>query len=138
MGIEEDTARFWLDVSRLDYSEENERRNDYKSRDAWEFRLFDAWGHCYIAAATVREVGENATWVLGTGYEVLHEGFSWVTLNLLPHDSFAQDTYNQAVGRSIGESHPTGDLHWLCFEAMLNGRLDLTLAGISRGGRLRR
>jgi hypothetical protein len=40
------------------------------------------------------------------------------------------------VGRSIGLRHPTGDLYALCFDAMVEGRLDLTLAGIPRGTRL--
>jgi hypothetical protein len=53
------------------------------------------------------------------------------------HDSLLQDTFNQSVGRAIGTRHPSGDLARLSFDAMVEGRLDLTLAGVSRGTRLR-
>jgi hypothetical protein len=137
VGIQEDSERFFCDVYALEYSEENQRLNDFKSRDAWEFRLFDAWGQCYLAADTARGHGDAASWVLWGGYEIAHEAASWVSLNLIAHDSLTQDTYNQAVGRSIATRHRTGDLHQLCFDAVVGGRLDLTLAGIPKGTRLR-
>lgn len=135
---DEVAAQFFRDVSQLEYTSENQRQNDYRSRDSWQMRLFDAWGHAFLGAAATRDTGEPSAWLLGGGNEVLHEGLSWVTLGVLGHDSFQQDTYNQAVGRSIGTTHPTGDLGQLCFAAMVDGRLDLTLAGIPRGTRLHR
>ncbi len=128
--------QFFLDVRQLEYTQENLRRNDFRSRNAWEMRLFDAWGHCFLGAAATRDVGEPSAWVLGGGSEVLHEGVSWITLGLEPHESFRQDTFNQAVGRAIGTAHPAGDLARLCFDAMVEGRLDLTLAGLPRGARI--
>jgi len=135
---EEDTIWFWQEVQTLDYSAENERANDYRSRDSWEDRLFDAWGHCVLGAYSANDLGDPAAWAPGTGYEGLHEGMSWLTLNLVQHDSLTQDYFNQSVGRSIGVANPTGNYARLSFEAMINGRLDLTLAGIPRGTRLRR
>ncbi|HWA58699.1 MAG TPA: hypothetical protein VG692_15675 [Gemmatimonadales bacterium] len=135
---DEVAAQFFRDVSQLEYTAENQRRNDFRSRDSWEMRLFDAWGHCFMGAAATRDLGEPGAWFLGGGSEVLHEGLSWLTIGLLGHDSIQQDTYNQAVGRSLGTRHPTGDLGPLCFTAMIDGRLDLTLAGIPRGTHLHR
>ena len=131
--------RFFHDVSQIEYSPENQLRNDFRSRDSWEMRLFDAWGHCFMGAAATHNLkGERDAWLLGTGAEVLHEGLSWITLNMVAHDSFIQDTFNQAVGRSIAIAHPRSDFARLSFDAMVQGRLDLTLAGISRGTVLRR
>jgi hypothetical protein len=135
---EEDAAQFFLDVGQLEYTDENRLRNDFRSRDSWEMRLFDAWGHCYMGAAATNDLGERSAWALGGGSEVLHEGLSWISLNFVAHDSFSQDTYNQSVGRAIGTRHPGGDFARLSFDAMVEGRLDLTLAGIPRGTRLRR
>jgi len=138
MGLMEDSERFFVEASQLEYTEENRRDYDFRTRDQWVMRLFDAWGHCYLGASWTRDVGERATWGLGTAWELLHEVCVNLSLNLLPHDSFSQDMFNQAVGRSIGSAHRTGDLYRLTFDAMLAGRLDLTLAGIPRGSTLRR
>lgn len=135
---DEVAEQFFRDVSQIEYTREIEIRNDFRSRDSWEMRLFDAWGHCFMGAAATRSLGEPVSWALGGGYEVLHEGISWITLNLVSHDSLIQDTFNQAVGRSIGPAHTTGDLGRPCFDAMVQGRLDLTLAGVPRDTPLRR
>ncbi len=132
----EDAEAFFIKIRQLDYTAEIELAFDYRGRDSWEMRLFDAWGHCYLGAASANSVGEPATWVLGGGYELLHEAASWVSLNMIAHDSFPQDTYNQAVGRAIGVRHPNGNYGDLCYDAMVEGRLDLTLAGVPRGTRL--
>lgn len=130
-------AQFFRDISRVEYTQENVQRNDFRSRDSWEMRLFDAWGHCFMGAAATRDIGESSTWVFGVGHEVLHEGLSWLTLGIVGHDSLIQDTFNQAVGRAIGTRHRTGDLARLSYDAMIEGRLDLTLAAIPRGTHLR-
>ena len=131
-------SRFADDVlSRIEYDEETERWNvnEGRSRGEWAQAMYDAWGHCYIAACMTRGVPEVDTWALGTFYEVLHEVFSQVSLGLIEHDSLDQDLYNQAVGREIGLHQPDGDLYEICFDAMMRGRLNLTLAGVVPRGR---
>ena len=135
---EGDATRFFLQTAQLDYSREIRLRNDFRSRDTWVMDLFDAWGHCLCGAASTRDIGETATWFLGGGYELLHEGISQITIGLVEHNSYSQDSYNQAVGRSIGAGYPTGDLGQLSFDAMISGRLNLTLAGVPLGGRITR
>lgn len=156
----EEVEQFFRDIRLLEYTPENQRNNNFRSRDSWEYRLWDAWGHCFQGAATTRDLrSERVAWLLGTGAEVLHEGLARLSVELLPkhfgrlpptypdwlptwptmeHDSFVQDTFNQAVGRSIGTAHPRGNFARLSFDAMVQGRLDLTLAGIPRGTVLRR
>ncbi len=124
--------RFIQDVERrLEYDEETARWNFNEGRDRgdWAQRLFDAWGHCYIAACMTRVVPEVDTWALGTFLEYFHEALS----DVVGHDSLSQDLYNQAVGRQIGLDQPSGDLYEITFDAMMRGRLDLTLAGVPRG-----
>ena len=131
-------SRFGDDVlSRIEYDEETERWNvnEGRSRGEWAQAMYDAWGHCYIAACMTRGVPEVDTWALGTFYEVLHEVFSQVSLGLIEHNSLDQDLYNQAVGREIGLHQPDGDLYEICFDAMMRGRLNLTLAGVVPRGR---
>jgi hypothetical protein len=126
------TDRFIQDVERrIEYDEETARWNFNEGRvfGDWAQRLFDAWGHCYIAACMTRVVPEVDTWALGTFLEYLHEALSGV----VGHDSLSQDLYNQAVGRQIGLDQPSGDLYEITFDAMMRGRLDLTLAGVPRG-----
>ena len=53
-------------------------------------------------------------------------------------DTTTQDRYNRAVGRSIGAADADSDLYELCFDAMVEGRLDLTDAGVARGRALHR
>jgi hypothetical protein len=124
-------------LRRVEYDEVTERWNINEGRDRgeWAQAMYDAWGHCYIAACMTRQVPEVVTWSLGTFYEVLHELLSQLSLGLIEHNSLSQDLYNQAVGREIGLHHPSGDLYEICFEAMMHGRLDLTLAGVVPRGR---
>jgi hypothetical protein len=131
-------SRFADDVlNRVEYDEETDRWNVNEGRDRgdWAQAMYDAWGHCYIAACMTRGVPEVDTWALGTFYEVLHEVFSQVSLGLIEHNSLDQDLYNQAVGREIGLHQPDGDLYEICFDAMMRGRLNLTLAGVVPRGR---
>ena len=131
-------SRFADDVlARIEYDEETERWNVNEGRDRgeWAEAMYDAWGHCYIAACLTRGVPEVDTWALGTFYEVLHEVFAQVSLGVIGHNSLDQDLYNQAVGREIGLHQPDGDLYEICFDAMMRGRLNLTLAGVVPRGR---
>ena len=66
---------------------------------------------------------------------MLHEVLSQISWGLIEHDSLDQDLYNQAVGREIGLHQLDGDLYEICFDAMMRGRLDLTLAGVVPRGR---
>jgi DNA-directed RNA polymerase subunit M/transcription elongation factor TFIIS len=128
--------RFADDVlRRIEYDEETRQWNVNEGRDEgdWAQAMFDAWGHCYIAACLGRRVPEHETSAAGTFYEILHEAFSHATHGIIEHDSLTQDLYNQAVGRDIGLHQPDGDLYEICFNAMMQGRLDLTLAGVARG-----
>lgn len=128
--------RFADDVlRRIEYDEETRQWNVNEGRDRgdWAQAMFDAWGHCYIAACLGRRVPEHETSAAGTFYEILHEAFSHATHGIIEHDSLTQDLYNQAVGRDIGLHQPDGDLYEICFNAMMQGRLDLTLAGVARG-----
>jgi hypothetical protein len=137
---EDDVGRFFRNLISVDFSDEIQRQIDFRSREYWEMRLYDAWGHCFLGAASTRSISEPLTWAIGGSYEIVHEGLAMLLFGvyLVEHDSYAQDTFNQAVGRSIGTANPTGDLGQICFDAMMSGRLDLTQAGIPRGGRLRR
>lgn len=132
------TTAFWADTATLSLPDipDDTVLGDL-SRDQRENCLFDAWGHCFLGAASTRSLGEPLTWALGGAYEVMHETLAICLPLFVHHDSFIQDTFNQSVGRSIGLSHPTGHLGALSFEAMAGGRLDLTLAGVGRGARLR-
>lgn len=134
---EEEAQRFFQRIANLDYSE-FELSFDYRGRDRWEMRLFDAWGHCFMGAAAADDLGDPSAWFFGGAHEFLKEGLSWVSLNTLAHDSLPQDLFNQAVGRSIGVRNSGGNFGDLCYDAMVEGRLDLTLAGVPRGGRLSR
>lgn len=132
--------RFSNDVGqRISYDHETEswNRNEGRTEDDWLQAIYDAWGHCYIAACMTRRVPEVETWAAGTLYELLHEAFAQVPpfSFVVGHNSLSQDYYNQAVGRDIGVNHPDGDLYEICFDAMMHGRLDLTLAGVVPRGR---
>lgn len=147
------TSRFIQDVyNRIEYDDEARawNHNEGRSQGDWARALYDAWGHCYIAACLTIEHSEAAAYMLGSLYEVGHELFAQIGssffLDHLPvlgdsfrHNSLSQDTYNQAVGRSIGNQYSEGqELYEICFDAMMAGRLDLTIAGVPRGRPLQR
>jgi len=82
-------------------------------------RDWDAFGHCWMACEGSRRCGTFATAELGIarelGREYLYGG---------PHDSFKQDTANQATGRDL--SHSPGRCYTLCDAAYRARRLDLS------------
>jgi hypothetical protein len=142
------TEQFIADLrSSIVYDDETRRYNENEGRTEgdWGMALFDAWGYCYIAACLRRESSELTTWALGESYDAialtLHEAWEatagWVAPSQ-DEDTTTQDRYNRAVGRSIGASDATGDLYQLCFDAMAEGRLDLSAAGVARGRSLQR
>jgi len=143
----EHAARFGDDVNTLVYDDETRRynENEGRTREDWALALYDAWGYCYIAACHTRDNPEWTTWVLGGAYDAiavtLHEAWGAVPGWFFPsqdRDTTTQDQYNRAVGRDIANDHPTGDLYQLCFDAMVEGRLDLSAAGVARGRSLQR
>ncbi len=142
------TERFIADVRRtVVYDEETRRYNENEglTEGDWGSALFDAWGYCYIAACLRRESSELTTWALGESYDAialtLHEAWEatagWVSPSE-DRDTTTQDRYNRAVGRSIGAADADSDLYELCFDAMVEGRLDLSAAGVARGRALQR
>ena len=142
------TERFIADVRRtVVYDEETRRYNENEglTEGDWGSALFDAWGYCYIAACLRRESSELTTWALGESYDAialtLHEAWQATAGWVLPsedRDTTTQDRYNRAVGRSIGAADADSDLYELCFDAMVEGRLDLSAAGVARGRSLQR
>lgn len=75
-------------------------RTAYRARERPIFRSeWDAWGHCAIAAAATAEGSELVTWLAGGVREMIQDrtggqdtGPAWTGV----------DSYNQAVGRSLG------------------------------------
>ncbi len=141
------TERFIADLRSVVYDDETRRWNENEGRTEgdWGMALFDAWGYCYIAACLRRESSELTTWALGESYDAialtLHEAWQATAGWVAPsddRDTTTQDRYNRAVGRSIGAADADSDLYELCFDAMVEGRLDLSAAGVARGRSLQR
>jgi hypothetical protein len=133
--------RFADDVNaRIVYDDETRRWNENEGRDRgdWGEALFDAWGYCFIAACHQRQ--SSGTAALGTAYDVIatagHELWQATAGWFSPsgdRDTTTQDAFNRDVGIAIARDHPDGDLYELCFDAMVEGRLDLSAAGVARG-----
>jgi len=133
--------RFAEDLNaRVVYDDETRRWNENEGRTVgdWGGALYDAWGYCFIAACHQRQ--SAGTSALGTAYDVVatagHELWGATGGWLFPsgdRDTTTQDAFNREVGIAIARDHPDGDLYELCFDAMVEGRLDLTDAGVARG-----
>jgi hypothetical protein len=93
-------------------------------------RMYDAWGHCFIACCTTQRTGAAATWILG---RVKEYGHTALTLGRF-HDSLRQDLANQDTGRRLARE--TDDCAEACLHATFTNELDLTLAGYPRGAML--
>jgi hypothetical protein len=92
-----------------------------RGRPVWRAE-WDAWGHAVVAAFTTAVGSEGEAWLFGSAAEVAREGLRG--LGVMEHDSYSQDTYNQAVGRDIASRFgPSGDLLGACTQAYLSGRL---------------
>jgi hypothetical protein len=85
-------------------------------------REWDAFGHCWIGCEGSRKCGTAITAMSGTVREFYREAQR--ILKTRPHDSFKQDTANQAVGRNL--AYTAGTCYSLCDKAWLTGGLDLS------------
>ncbi|MGE3539977.1 MAG: DUF4157 domain-containing protein [Candidatus Tectimicrobiota bacterium] len=90
-----------------------------QTRQPLASRLWDAFGHCYVACAATRRCGATTAAIAGRGREFYRE-----YIDAAPHDSYTQDVNNQALGRSFGSANR--DCEQACRAAALNGTLDLT------------
>jgi hypothetical protein len=86
-------------------------------------RVWDAFGHCWVACAGTEKCGATATAVAGKSREFWREyAPSW--LGNPKHDSYEQDTNNQTTGRGFGSKKL--DCYDACDKAARSGGLDLT------------
>jgi len=88
-------------------------------------RVWDAFGHCFVACAATQRCGSTTTAIAGQGRELYRE-----YIDAAPHDSYTQDTNNQALGRRFGRQGVN------CTEACRNaslqpGVMDLTAPLVS-------
>jgi hypothetical protein len=82
-------------------------------------RVWDSFGHCWIGCEGTKKCGASATAVMGQSHELIRElGFGG------PHDSYRQDTNNQAHGREFGAKGV--DCFVACDAAVRTGVLDLS------------
>jgi hypothetical protein len=82
-------------------------------------RVWDAFGHCFVACCGTRRCGATATAIAGKGREFWRE-----YLDSDPHDSYEQDTNNQTLGRGFGSKGM--ECSAACRNASISGLLDLT------------
>lgn len=82
-------------------------------------RVWDAFGHCFVACCGTKRCGATATAVAGKGREFWRE-----YLDSDPHDSYEQDTNNQTLGRDFGNKGM--ECSAACRNASISGLLDLT------------
>jgi hypothetical protein len=86
-------------------------------------RVWDAFGHCWIGCAGTEKCGSTTTAIAGKAHELWRE-YAPAWLGNPPHDSYEQDTNNQATGRAFGEKKV--DCFTACDNAARTGGLDLT------------
>lgn len=82
-------------------------------------KVWDSFGHCFVACCGTKECGAFTAAIAGKGREFWRE-----YLDSNPHDSYAQDTNNQTLGRSYGAKGM--DCEIACRSASLSGDLDLS------------
>ncbi|SIN73009.1 hypothetical protein [Chitinophaga niabensis] len=83
----------------------------------------DAFGHCWIGCRGTQECGEEATAFYGEAYENAREVMRYVTLGIHDHNSYAEDVYNQRMGRQLAHDNPSGDAFALTYQALVAGQL---------------
>ena len=91
-----------------------------RTRNPVPSRVWDAFGHCFIGCATTQHCGSATSAIAGEGREFWRE-----YIDAAPHDSYTQDTNNQALGRRLGRQGVN------CIDACRNaslqpGVMDLT------------
>lgn len=82
-------------------------------------RMWDAFGHCWVACAGTERCGATGTAIAGKSREFYREFIGGG-----PHDSYQQDTNNQTIGRGFGSQGL--DCYTACDSAIRGGRLDLS------------
>lgn len=82
-------------------------------------RVWDAFGHCWIACAGTKKCGRMATAIAGKSREFYREYIGGG-----PHDSYEQDTHNQTIGRGYGSLGL--DCFTMCDAAVRDRLLDLS------------
>jgi len=85
-------------------------------------RFWDAFGHCWIGCEGTKKCGATATAVAGQARELYRE-FQGI-FGIRPHDSYSQDTNNQATGRGFGDQGV--DCFDACSKAAATDGLDLS------------
>jgi hypothetical protein len=83
----------------------------------------DAFGHCWIGCQGTRTCGEGSTGRFGRSYEEFREAMRYLTLGLWDHNSYEEDTFNQAHGRELARNNPDRDCSNLCYGAVVNDTL---------------
>jgi hypothetical protein len=94
-----------------------------RQRPIWRAE-WDAWGHAVCGAFAAGIGGSGHAWALGGGIEAMSEGLR--ILGIREHDSFREDTHNQAVGRAIGRrmsGASADELIRACTQSYLGGEI---------------
>ena len=83
-------------------------------------RVWDAFGHCFVACCWTKTCGARTTAIAGKSREFYREH-----IDSDPHDSYEQDTNNQTLGRRFGSEGK--DCEDACKRASLQpGVMDLS------------
>ena len=88
-----------------------------------ESRDWDAFGHCWMGVEFTRYHGPILHWAATWSYEIARE-LGYDEARRGRHDSFSQDTHNEAVGRRLAYQHGTASS--LSDAAYRSGQLNLT------------
>jgi len=102
------------------------KRDIYAARHRPIWRAeWDAWGHAVCGTCSAGLGGEGHAWLFGSGAEHLSELLR--VLGIRGHDSFREDSFNQAVGRGIARRTGMGasapELIRACTQAYLAGQM---------------
>jgi len=82
-------------------------------------RIWDAFGHCFVACCGTKRCGASSAFIAGQGRELYRS-----SIDSEPHDSYKQDTNNQKIGRSFGDKEM--DCRTACRDAVMHNKLDLS------------
>jgi hypothetical protein len=95
-----------------------------RQRPIWRAE-WDAWGHAVCGACSAGFGGSGHAWLFGSAHELISE--LGRVLHISEHDSYREDTYNQAVGRAIAQRGGMGssgpELIRACTQAYLGGQM---------------
>jgi len=82
----------------------------------------DAFGHCYMGCKGTRTCGETATLILGEGREHFVEILRFAGRQ---HNSYAEDLFNQRLGRELALRNPSAYCFDICYRATTMGLVQL-------------